>query len=208
VAGLSSDFVVGFQSTYKSDETGKLVDRYRVSQPPATSAEGYQLVWNHSSHKAELDAMARARQPERTWEDLAELQEKLKAPRARYRRRAKVIEAVEAILQARGTTAWVVVAIDEREEAIYRQERLGRPNTDTTYRREVAARYELRYELDQAALMAAALQDGVFPLITNDRVLSERALLLAYKGQPVIERRYAQLMTEFAVAPAVKSVSR
>jgi transposase len=193
----------------KYDEKGKLVDRSRASQPAATSAEGYRLVWYHSSHKAELDAMARARHLERTWEDLAELQEKLQAPRTRYRQRGKVTEAVEAILEARGTTAWVVVAIDEHEEAIYRQERPGRPTKDTTYRREVKTRYGLRYELDQAALTAEALRDGIFPLITNDRELSERALLLAYKGQPVIERRYAQLKTEFAVAPVyLKEVTR
>jgi transposase len=193
----------------KYDDKGKVVDRYRVSEPAATSAEGYRLVWYHSAHKAELDALTRARQLERTWEDLAELQAKLKAPRTRYRQRGKVTEAVEAILPGRGTTPWVVVAIDEHEEAIYRQERPGRPNPDTTYRREVKARYELRYELDQAALTAEALQDGVFPLITNDRGLSERALLLAYKGQPVIERRFAQLKTEFAVAPVyLKEVTR
>jgi transposase len=74
---------------------------------------------------------------------------------------------------------------------------------------EVKTRYELRYELDQAPLIAAAVQDGVFPLITNDRELSEQALLLAYKSQPVIERRYAQLKTEFAVAPVyLKEVTR
>ena len=71
------------------------------------------------------------------------------------------------------------------------------------------ARYELRSELDQAALTAEAVQDGVFPLITTDRELSERALLLAYRGQPVIERRYAQLKAEFAVAPVyLKEVTR
>ena len=41
----------------------------------------------------------------------------------------------------------------------------------------------------------------MFPLITNDRTLSERELLLAYKGQPLIEKRFAQLKTDFAVAP-------
>lgn len=193
----------------KFDEKGKLVDRYRVSEPAATSVEGYRLVWYHSSRKAEFDALARSRQVERTWEDLAELQEKLKSPRTRYRQRSKVTEAVEAILQTRGTTAWVKVTIDEHEEAIYRQERPGRPNKDTTYYREVRTRYELRYELDQAALTAEALQDGIFPLITNDRELSERALLVAYKGQPMIERRHAQLKTEFAVAPVyLKEVTR
>jgi transposase len=193
----------------KYDDKGRLVDRYRVSEPPATSAEGYRLVWYHSSRKAELDALARARQLERTWEDLAELQQKLTSPRTRHRRRAKVTEAVEAILRARGTTPWVVVAIDEHEREIFHQEGPGRPNKQTKYRREVSTRYELRYELDHAGLAAEVVYDGVFPLITNDRELSEQASLLAYKGQPVIERRFAQLKTDFAVAPVyLKEVSR
>jgi transposase len=193
----------------KYDEKGILIDRYRVSEPATTSAEGYRLVWYHSSHKAELDALARARQLERTWEDLAELRQKLTSPRTRYRQRAKVTEAVEAILQTRGTTPWVVVSIDEHEQESFHQERPGRPNERTRYRREVRTRYELRYEVDQAALAADVVNDGVFPLITNDRELSELALLLAYKGQPVIERRFAQLKTEFAVAPVyLKEVTR
>jgi transposase len=193
----------------KYDDQGKLVDRYRVSEPPETSAEGYRLVWYHSSRKAELDALARARQLERTLEDLSELRQKLTSPRTRYRQRAKVTEAVEAILQARGTTKWIVVEIDEREQEIFHQERPGRPSKQTKYRREVSTRFELRYALDHAALAAEVISDGVFPLITNDQELSEQAMLLAYKGQPVIEKRFEQLKTEFEVAPVfLKNVSR
>jgi transposase len=50
-------------------------------------------------------------------------------------------------------------------------------------------------------LATEAVSDGVFPLITNDRKLSEQELLLAYKGQPVIEKRFEQLKTEVEVAP-------
>jgi len=99
----------------KYDEEGKLVDRYRVSEPAATSAEGYRLEWYHSTRKAELDALARTRQLERTLKDLAELQQKLTSPRTRYRRRAKVTEAVAAILQAHGTTDWIELQIDEHD---------------------------------------------------------------------------------------------
>ncbi len=191
------------------DEEGKLVERYRVSEPAATSDEGYRLDWYHSTRKAELDALARTRQLERTMNDLAELQQKLTSPRTRYRQRARVTEAVETILQARGTTDRIEVTIDEREEEIFRQERRGRPNDQTKYRREVKSRFELRYELNHAALAAEAVSDGVFPLITNDRKLSEQALLLAYKGQPVIEKRFEQLKTEFEVAPLfLNEVSR
>ena len=49
----------------------------------------------------------------------------------------------------------------------------------------------------------------MFPLITNDVDLSEREVLLVYKRQPVIEKRFSQLKTDFCVAPVyLKEVSR
>jgi transposase len=193
----------------KYDDDGKLVDRYRVSEPAATSAEGYRLEWYHSTRKADLDALFRVRQLERTLKDLAELQHKLKSPRTRYRHRAKVSAAVEAILQTRGTTGWIDVQIDEQEQEIFRQERRGRPGAETKYRRQVTTRFELRHAPNHAALAAEAVSDGIFPLITNDRELLEQALLLAYKGQPAIEKRFSQMKTEFEVAPVyLKEVSR
>ena len=38
-------------------------------------------------------------------------------------------------------------------------------------------------------------------MITNDLKLTEQEMLLAYKGQPMVEKRFAQLKTDFAVAP-------
>src|SRR3954471_200718 len=58
-------------------------------------------------------------------------------------------------------------------------------------------------------LTEEATCDGIFPLITNERSLSELQLLLAYKQQPAIERRFAQLKTDFVVAPVyLKETSR
>src|SRR6478752_2239843 len=51
--------------------------------------------------------------------------------------------------------------------------------------------------------------DGISPLISNERMLSELHLLLAYKQQPAIERRFEQMKTEFVVAPVyLKETSR
>ncbi len=51
--------------------------------------------------------------------------------------------------------------------------------------------------------------DGYFSLISNEHSLSERDLLLAYKGQPALERRFTQLKTDFEVAPVyLQEVSR
>jgi transposase len=41
----------------------------------------------------------------------------------------------------------------------------------------------------------------VFPLLTNDRALTAEQVLRAYKSQPLIEKRFSQFKTDFAVAP-------
>jgi transposase len=193
----------------KRDEGGEIIDQFSVSEGPALSAEGYRLVWYHSTRKAETDAAQRARQVDRALRELAELQQKLGSPRSRYQERAKVAAAVEAILESRGAGGWITTTIEERVVEKYHQEGRGRPSEKTRYLKEVITRFELKCEIDHPALAAEHLGDGVFPLITNDGTLSERELLLAYKGQPVIEKRFAQLKTDFAVAPVyLKEVSR
>ena len=55
--------------------------------------------------------------------ELAELRQKLSSPRTRYRQEAKVAEAVQEILQARGVEGWIVTEIKERTEEKYHQDR-------------------------------------------------------------------------------------
>lgn len=67
----------------------------------------------------------------------------------------------------------------------------------------------MNWTIDHAQLAVESLGDGVFPLITNVLDLSEREILWAYKRQPVIEKRFSQLKTDFAVAPVyLKEASR
>jgi transposase len=193
----------------KLDDDGEIVDEYSISEEPSLSAEGYRLVWYHSTRKAQNDAATRARHVDRALGELVELQAKLSSPRSRYHDRAKVVAAVAAILETRGVKGLITTVIEERVVEKYQQESRGRPSEKTRYIKEVNTRFDMKCELDHAALAVEQLGDGVFPLITNDRTLTEQELLLAYKGQPVIEKRFAQLKTDFAVAPVyLKEVSR
>src|SRR5208337_942887 len=160
------------------------------------SAEGYRLVWYHSTCKAEHDARTRHQQVERALIDLAELRQKLSSPRSRYHQAAKVAEAVQSILKARGVEGWIVTEIKERTEEKYRQDRRGRPNAETRYVKQTSTRFELEYHIDSVQLAAETCCDGVFPLITNDGLLSELELLLAYKGQPSLEKRLSHMKTD------------
>jgi transposase len=193
----------------KYDDLGQLVDRFSISEPARQTAEGYRLIWYHSTRKAELDAEARLTRLEKALKRLDELRAKLASPRTRYRSRAKVAEAVETLLRECEVTEWVSVEIEEQVTEKFRQERRGRPGERTRYVREEKRRFALSHRIELERLDEEARCDGIFPLVSNDRALTERELLLAYKQQPAIERRFEHLKTDFVVAPVyLKEMSR
>jgi hypothetical protein len=130
-----------------------------------------------------------------------------------------VIEKVQAILNENEVVGLIIAEIKQISPEIYRQAGPGRPGPNTRYVRQQGGRFDLIYELDTVALAAESLTDGIFPLVTNQTVikegetkktgLTEGEVLLAYKAQPLIEKRFAQLKTDYEVAPVyLKEPSR
>jgi transposase len=193
----------------KTDAEGNLLDRFSTSSHPAQTAEGYRLLWYHSTRKAELDALARSGRIARALKELALLREKLRSPRTRYRHKAKVAEAVETILKDHGAERWITVEVHQQAMESYHQEHRGRPGHQTRYVKKVATRYDLEYRLEEARVAEDARGDGLFPLVTNVLEMSEQEVLWAYKRQPTIEKRFEQLKTDYEVAPVyLKEVRR
>lgn len=192
-----------------ADDHGNLVDELSVCGDEHVQAEGYRLLWYHSTRKAEQDAAGRARSIQRATEALGDLRDRLQGPRTRFRERAKVDRAVAEILADAEANRWLLVQIEEQEEATFRQATRGRPGEQTKYLKQVRLRYTLTWKLNLEALSEAEREDGVFPLLTNDRKLSATEVLRAYKRQPLLEKRFSQFKTDFAVAPVyLKNVSR
>lgn len=205
-----ADGQVEWRSLWKViNDAGEPTDCYSTSTQAANSEEGYRLVWYHSLRKVERDAIARSERISRTLKQLAELRDKLRTPRTRYRQQEKVSKAVARILDSHGAATWIATEITSREEEIYRQTTPGRPGKDTQYSRSVNTRFELSFRIDVAKVAESAASDGVFPLITNVSDLSELELLKTYKRQSPIEKRFSQLKSDFEVAPVyLKSVHR
>jgi transposase len=124
----------------KFDDQGQSIDRYHIHEPEATTAEGYRLVWYHSTRKAELDALTRHKRLERATAALTELQAKLTSTRTRYRDQAKVAQAVDTILRDGDDEGLIVVEIKPRTTETFRQDRRGRPGPQTRYVRSEATR--------------------------------------------------------------------
>lgn len=196
------DGAVRWNALYEvKNEDGELLDCWTVCDDASLSSDGFRLLWYHSTRKASLDVATRQRRISKTVQALTELRGRLTGPRTRFRNRQAVEQAVERLLVEHQATDWIGVTIEEREDAEYRQASSGRPNSKTQYVKKTRDRYDLTWELNQEALSRAEREDGVFPLLTNDRALSAEEVLRAYKRQPLIEKRFSQFKTDFAVAP-------
>ena len=168
---------------------------------PAPSGEGYRICWFRSSQKIGQDAARRADRLRRAQADLADLAARLGSPRSRYRHRVAVEQAVQAILERTETTRLITFGITVQVEERFRQEKRGRPGPQTRYRRVTRPRLQLAFAVDAAAVNTEAASDGCFPLITNDRALTPAQLLAAYKYQPNLEHRHAEIKGPMDVPP-------
>ena len=185
------------------------VDRLTVVSDEMVSSDGYRLLWYHSTKKADHDTRYRARSLRRAMGELRELRERLSGPRTRFKTRKQVDEAVQEIVKRLKDESLLVVKTEEREETTFRQASKGRPSKNTKYVKQIKKRFEISWDIDPLRMAEAEATDGIFPLISNVKEMTPEAILRAYKRQPIIEKRFSQLKTDFAVAPIyLKSVTR
>ena len=191
------------------DDDGNLVNQFKTLREEQLTADGYRLLWIHSLVKATTDDGSRVKAINKTIEELATLRTRLRSPRTRMRERHRVDTEVEKILDKRSAGEFIKVEVIQEEEIKLKQATPGRRSAKTKYTREVKLRFDLHWSIDTELLEQARRGDGVFPLITNDRNLTAEEVLRAYKRQPIIEKRFSQLKTDFNVAPVyLKEVSR
>ncbi len=194
---------------FKDVEQEIEVDRLTVVSDEMVSNDGYRLLWYHSTRKAEHDARYRAGSLQRANRELTELRERLSGPRTRFKDRKKVDEGVQEIVKRLKEESLLIVTVEQREEGTFRQAGKGRPGKNTKYVKKIKKRFEISWSIDTVRLAEAEATDGIFPLISNVDEMTPEEILRAYKRQPIIEKRFSQLKTDFAVAPIyLKSVTR
>lgn len=192
-----------------ADDKEQIVDYLFIASDDHIQSDGYRLIWYRSERKAEQDGLRRVRLIQKTAEALGELRERLGGPRTRFRERSKVEQAVAEVLTEGEARSWFVVEIEEKQEETFRQATRGRPNDQTQYLKETRLRFNVTWQLNSEAISESEREDGVFPLLTNDRKMTAAEVLQAYKRQPMLEKRFSQFKTDFAVAPVfLKNVAR
>lgn len=174
---------------------------WRTFQAPAPSADGYRMIWVHSSSKAARDAAARAARIEAGLAAIDAVAARLASPKTRLKTKVAAEQAASTALAAAGATRWVGFTITETIDVAHRQEKRGRPGTQTRYRRTEKTIFTINAAVHAEKVSYDAVTDGCFPLITNDTVLTEAEVLAAYRYQPHLERRNHLLKSAQDVAP-------
>lgn len=136
-------------------------------------------VFVHSTARARAAATARAKKLDRARDDLDRLVRGLGS--RHYPHENAVTTRISAIAAARRVTAYLRT----------------RTGIDP-----VTGKPTLRWWFDQAALDAEAATDGWYALLTNlPSDIGPAEILIRYKGQEVVERRYGAFKGPLAVAP-------
>lgn len=176
-------------------------DRWWVHRALLPSHEGWPIVWLKSSA---LELRRRQSRRERllaATEALATLNGRLAGPRPRRRSREQIVQYVERVLRRYHVTRYLRVKLVHELAHQFRQTRRGRPGPNTQYRRQTKKHWQMSFSIDEAVVAYDRKSDGMYPLLSNDRSLTDTQVLEAHKRQPTIEKRFSQSKSVFEIAP-------
>lgn len=107
------------------ERIGDLPRIWSTFESPLPSAEGYRIVWVHSTVKAARDEHARRCRIQAGVAAIDELNTKLAGPKTRLKTRAAVEQAAATALADTGAARWLDVSISETVQESFRQEKRG-----------------------------------------------------------------------------------
>lgn len=181
----------------RSKKSGR-IDLFEVVSGLHQTREGFRLFWFRSSEKAHRDWDGREERISSAIAKLRSLGDPVRKKKSKKEKalRKKALEIVSHF----GVEDWVEVNIALERVEKFRQARRGPATPDSMFRRTVQWVPTISCHRNEAAIAKAEAMDGIFPLVTNTD-LDAKAVLIAYKYQPTLERRHALLKSGLQVAP-------
>ena len=97
----------------------------------------------------------------------------------------------------------------EKHKYIKKQIGRGRPGPGTKHKTHKITSYSLLWEPDKKRLRQEENIDGIFPLLATDTSFSPKEVLLSYKYQPRLEKRFNQFKSVHKATPLLfKKIER
>jgi len=173
---------------------------YTSSEGPSQTKEGYRIVWIKSSQKALLDKQIRLQSIEKAEIALVQLAGKLNKHKLKTRR--AINKACKTILQRYSCQSFIDVKIRQKAQVIIHRRRRGRPSAKDPGEKLSSPVFKLEFMRNKDGIRRESRTDGVFPLLANLITPSgKKGILLIYKYQPYLEKRFSQLKTDHEIAP-------
>jgi len=176
-------------------------DRWYVYRAQLPSMEAWSIVWVWSTLLTLRQHARRLRNIAAAIEDFEQLRQRLASSKTRLRGAPEIDMQIKLTLDKHHVGRYLKVRRIVREEHFFKQARRGRPGPKTAYRKVTKRRFDLQWDIDDDAIAYDRRSDGMYPLMTNDRTLSDAQVLEAHKGQPMIEKRFEQIKTVHEIAP-------
>ena len=176
-------------------------DCWYVHRAPLPSMEAWSIVWVWSTLLTLRQHARRLRNIAAAIEDFERLRQRLASSKTRLRGAPEIDMQIKLTLDKHHVGRYLKVRRIVREEHVFKQTRRGRPGPGTAYRKITKRRFDLQWDIDDDAIVYDRKSDGFYPVMTNDRRLSDAQVLEAHKGQPMIEKRFEQIKTVHEIAP-------
>ncbi|MGH9113835.1 MAG: IS1634 family transposase [Acidimicrobiales bacterium] len=180
---------------------GEADEVWHTTPARSPSAEGYRVIWVRSSTKIDRDAEARRARIAKGIAAVDDLNQRLASPKTRIRTVVAVEAAAIDALNSAGAARWISFTVTQTAEESFRQEKRGRPGTNTRYRRQTRTHHRVSWQVNENLVARDAASDGCFPLITCDPDMAPADVLAAYRYQPNLERRNHMLKGPQEIAP-------
>ena len=181
---------------------------YYGFESPTPSAEGHRIIWIKSVQKEEFDSQTRQRKVTDTIIDLAKLKDAI--GKRNLRTKEQINDAVTKAFSENGSASWFDWQLVPTDVEDYKQVGAGRPGKNTKFQKTSKVQWSFTALPSAERINDDAIDDGIFPLITNHKLdeVSARDVLEKYKYQPFLEKRHEKLKSVLEVAPVFFKLPR
>lgn len=159
----------------------------------------YRIHWIFSSKKKAIDEERREARLKRAEEELVRINAGLNTRKLKEKDNVEL--TIKGILQKYHVEGLIDIHIGTTKEADRKQTTRGRPGPNTEYETTIYDILTLRWARNKKEISRDKKTDGIFPLLSTDKSLGAKKVLVAYKFQPNLEKRFSQIKSIHNVAP-------
>lgn len=172
-----------------------------------TNKRGYRIHWIYSSSKRQDDYDCRMEQVKKTECELETLRRGLNKKDLISEK--EIRKTCDKILKNRKLDKFITVDINQTIERHTVKSGRGRPSPKVVHQTIEKSIFSITWSKNKEAMEAEKHIDGLYPLLSTDPTLSAKEVLIAYKFQPKLEKRFSQFKSVQNAAPLLfKKVER